>query len=118
MSVAVTVSADLEGLLAALTHDNWFEMLPVIHDAYREQKDEAGDAVAWLIANKKRPHDVGKRFGWRRHVESDEYSRETRITAQYDAEIVRLNKHVLWTHTIQPQLTAFVQVWLTGMRPY
>jgi hypothetical protein len=111
-------SADLEGLLVALSHENWFEMLPVIHDAYREQNDEAGDAVAWLLANKKRPNCNNKgSYCWAKTGSFLIINGEWSLTPLMVNEIDELNHYVV-TRTIQPQLTAFVEVWLTGMRPY
>jgi hypothetical protein len=125
MSVGVEMSADLEGLLAALTRENWFEMLPIIADAYREQNDEAGEAVAWLIGNNKRPcwwncavdGEVNIAWGRRAAEEGEEgWPDETILETNYTNAIDDFLDSY-YTPTIQPQLTAFVQVWLTGLRP-
>jgi hypothetical protein len=124
--VTTTMSADLEGLLAALNHENWFEMLPVIADAYRDNDYEAGDAVAWLIDNRKRPHwwpcavdgEVSIAWGRRAAEEGEEgWPDETILETKYTNSIDDLLDSY-YTRTIQPQLTAFVQVWLAGLRPY
>jgi hypothetical protein len=131
------MSADLEGLLAALTWGNWFEMLPVIHDAYREQSDEAGDAVAWLIEMKRRPlmldnhpHNQGweGRFIWSR---DSDYLRSSRldiyefcITGHFAAQVDRFHSKKAITYASVPAekdvadlIKAFVAAWMAGHRP-
>jgi hypothetical protein len=137
MSVGVEMSADLEGLLAALTWDNWFEMLPVIHDAYREQSDDAGDAVAWLIERKRRPlklanepHNKGHigRFIWPRDSDFSTQSVsnvcETCIPYSFANQVDRFHSKKAITYAAIPAekgiadlLKAVVAAWMVGHRP-
>lgn len=127
--------ADLDCLLQSLTWDNWFDMLPILSDAFREAKGwEAGDAVDWLIENRKRPRQVcyddlgnfGDYFIWRIADESHWSKRDniakdqSTMPREFSKIIDRFHSPTAlkfaihsWCETgIWSLLEAFVSAWL------
>jgi hypothetical protein len=117
-------SPDIDGLHAALTHDNWFEIVFLLRDAYLEAGDaEASEACTWLWENGKRPYlnimgSGEKNYRWCFFFPTC-LEGELKMSL-LECDFVRyLDNHIRKTSTpdILPQLTAFVYIWKTGRRP-
>lgn len=118
----MTATDNLDNLLASLTWEEWFDYLPVIADAYGEADEwEAFEACMWLLQNGKRPHKgAGLIYAWWPQMGRQA---ERELAISYVQEMDKGNgrennsRFLGWTPTIQPQLTAFVEVWKRGVRP-
>lgn len=54
--LTTTAQANIDSLLDALTLDNWFEMLPILADAYRDaDRWDDAEAVEWLWRKGRKP---------------------------------------------------------------
>lgn len=95
----------IKELLEAMTWENWFFQLRVIHDRFVEIGDnDKADRCMDLIVEKKRPRK-GVRFYWWDAYSIDEWA----LSKQAAFKIDRINDANM-TRSIQPQLTGYLQI--------
>jgi hypothetical protein len=106
---------DFDKLLASLTGDNWFELLPIIHDAtYEAHGWKPSQDVKWLIDNNKRPHLRYDQYYVFFETYTSRGKPESEIQSGFAARLTRI-----WPQSanIAEILRGFIFVWLEGWRP-
>jgi hypothetical protein len=112
----MTATDTIDFLLAALTHENWFEYLPIVHDSYLDAGDwQAAEAARDMAEYQRRPTRAASNcyfwFPYNRLVLRSHYINYA--MSQRIDEI--LGKGITWE--ITPQFTGFVAAWKEGLRP-